>query len=43
MLLHNFNPTLIATFNIVNNGLRNLKDRFGALRSVFCPVWTSGK
>jgi hypothetical protein len=38
MLLHNFNPTLIASFNIVNNGLRNLKDRFGALPSRATPL-----
>jgi len=25
MLLHNFNSTLIASFHIVNIGLRNLK------------------
>ena len=25
MLLHNFNPTFIASLNIVNIGLRNLK------------------
>jgi hypothetical protein len=29
MLLHNFNPTLIASFNIVNIGL--IQDRFSAL------------
>jgi hypothetical protein len=26
MLLHNFNPTFIASLNIVNIGLRNLKN-----------------
>jgi len=25
MLLHNFNPKFIASFNIVNIGLRNMK------------------
>jgi hypothetical protein len=42
MLLHNLNLTLLASFNVVNIGLHNLKDRFSALQSVFCSVRTSG-